>query len=308
MRVLQCLNWDIKAIEENIEKIAEQGFDVIQINPVQPLKEDRKDTWWLSYQPCGFSIGNQYGSKEDLINLCNKARLYNIKVTVDIIVTHMAQGRDMIPHEKVDKKLVENPYFWREKRNLQGDWEYNNRYNVTHYCAGNLPYLNLYNWELQDIIGNFLNELLDCGVSGFRIDSGKSIPLPTDYFENKILPDARECDFFTRIYEKLNRKDVLVYIEVLNVDIDLIRKYSNYGLVLTEMEYKHLPQDKIVTFAESHDQYFNWRHGVISPLSDNQINDWYQNKVRNYQNTLYYARPFSDAWKDEKIKHLHLSH
>lgn len=305
MRILQCLNWDMKIIEENIEKIAEQGFDVIQINPVQPLKEDNKDNWWLSYQPCGFSIGNQYGMKNDLINLCKRAKLYNIKIIVDVIFTHMAQDKNMMPHERVDKKLVENKYLWREKKNLQGDWDYNNRYNVTHYCAGNLPGLNLYNWDLQDIIIAFLNELLSCGVSGFRIDSGKSIPLPSDCFENGNLKDARGCDFFPRVLSHLIEKNVIIYIEVLNVDIELLEKYTEYGLVLTEMEYQSLQANKIISFAESHDQYFNWRPNIISPISDSKINDWYEIKVKNYPNTLYYARPFSNAWQDEKIKKIH---
>jgi len=304
MRILQCLNWNIKDIEENLDKIAEQGFDTIQINPVQPLKEDNKDNWWLSYQPCGFSIGNQYGSKEDLIKLCEMAGVYNIKIIVDVILTHMAQEKEMIPHPRVDQKLTDNQYFWREKKNLQGDWDYNNRYNVTHYCAGNLPGLNLYNWDLQDMISDFLNELTDCGVAGFRIDSGKSIPLPSDYFENTKLTDARPCDFFPRIISKL-KDNPIIYIEVLNVAPDLIKKYTNYGLVLTELEYENVFKDSLVSFAESHDQYYNWRPNIISPLSDEQINNWYETKVRNYPNTLYYARPFSNAWKDEKIKKIH---
>ena len=45
MRILQCLNWDLTAIKDNLKKIKEQGFDVIQITPVQPLKESHKDSW-----------------------------------------------------------------------------------------------------------------------------------------------------------------------------------------------------------------------------------------------------------------------
>lgn len=305
MRILQCLNWNIKDIKENVETIAEQGFDKIQITPVQPLKEDNKDNWWLSYQPCGFNIGNQYGSKEDLIELCQTASIYGIGIIVDVICTHMAQGDKMQPHSKVDKDLTTNPYIWREKKNLEGDWEYNNRYKVTHYCAGNLPGLNLYNWDLQDLIVKFLNELIDCGVAGFRFDSGKSIPLPTDCFNEKNLPDSRPCDFFPRIISNLKKENIIIYTEVLNVDSELIKDYTNYGLVLTEMEYSNVNQKNIVTFAESHDQYYNWRPNVISPISDDKITEWYQNKVKHFENTLYYVRPFSDAWKDEKIKKIH---
>lgn len=306
MRVLQCLNWDLLAISDNLKEIAEQGFTAIQITPVQPLKEDGKSNWWLPYQPCGFSIGNQYGSKDNLIELCRKAREYGIDIVVDVIFTHMAQGKDMVPHERVDEKLKNNPYVWREKKNLQGDWDYNNRYNVTHYCAGNLPGLNLYNWDLQNIIINFCNELIDCGVKGFRIDSGKSIPLPNENFKETNLLDCRPCDFLTRLLTNL-KDNCTIYIEVLNVGPDIIKKYAQYGLVLTDVPAFEIDQSKLVSFSESHDQYYNWRPNIISPLSDEQIIDWYVEKTKHYDNTLFYARPYSDAWKNHKIKNAHIT-
>lgn len=305
MRVLQCLNWDLKVIRENLKKVKEQGFDVVQITPVQPLKEGHKDSWWMSYQPCGFSIGNQYGSKEDLIDLCNSAHNEGLKVVVDVICTHMAQNGEMKPHELVDKSLINNEYFWREKRNLKGDWEYNNRYNVTHYCAGNLPYLNLYNWDLQDRITKFLNECISCGIDGFRFDSGKSIPLPTDNFyeeQKKRLSDARGCDFFPRVLSRLDKDNLINYIEVLNVGPELIQAYSKQAKVLTDVEYDFLNKNDLVTFAESHDQYFNWRPGVVSPLVDKKVSEMYKNKCSVFPNTLYYARPFSNEWQSELVK------
>ena len=305
MRILQCLNWDLAAIKDNLKKIKEQGFDVIQITPVQPLKENHKDSWWMCYQPCGFSIGNQYGSKEELIDLCNHAHELGLSVVVDVICTHVAQNGIMMPHELVDKTLTSNQYFWREKRNLQGDWEYNNRYNVTHYCAGNLPYLNLYNWDLQDIIINFLNECISCGVDGFRFDSGKSIPLPTDEFleeKRKNLNEARPCDFFPRVLNSLEKDNLINYIEVLNVGPNLIQDYSKFAKVLTDVEYDWLDKDSLVTFAESHDQYYNWRPGIISPLNANVVGEMYKKKSNVYPNTLFYARPYSNEWLSENVR------
>ena len=41
-----------------------------------------------------------------------------------------------------------------------------------------LPGLDLSNYDLQGIIIDYLNELIDCGVNGFRFDAAKSIALP----------------------------------------------------------------------------------------------------------------------------------
>ena len=75
MRILHLLQWPLNDITDEVMNTAKrQGFDVIQINPIQPLKEDTSLSelkWWMSYQPCDLAIGNQYGSKLDLINCCD---------------------------------------------------------------------------------------------------------------------------------------------------------------------------------------------------------------------------------------------
>ena len=48
MRIMQCFNWRLKDIIPNLEQIKEQGFDAIQINPIQRLKEDGLKEWWMS--------------------------------------------------------------------------------------------------------------------------------------------------------------------------------------------------------------------------------------------------------------------
>ena len=72
MRTLHLLGWPIWAIIEHLDEFKNQGFDSIQITPVQPLKEEGPGEWWLPYQPVNFEIGNWFGSKEDLCKLCNE--------------------------------------------------------------------------------------------------------------------------------------------------------------------------------------------------------------------------------------------
>ena len=181
MRVLHLFNWRLEDVEKELGKISEQGFDAVQINPIQPLKEDGLRQWWMSYQPIGFSIGNYFGTKEDLIRLCSEAEKYGIKIIADVVCNHMAAKNDdaLHPHEKVDPKLRNRKDFWKETRNVE-NWK--DRYQVTHYCMG-LPGLNVAEHDLQDIIIDFLNELIDCGVSGFRFDAAKSIVLPEEGYD-----------------------------------------------------------------------------------------------------------------------------
>lgn len=290
MRVLHLFNWKLNDIINYLEDIRNQGFDAIQINPIQPLKEEDCQEWWISYQPTGFHIGNRFGSKEDLVNLCNKAKEYGIKIIADVVCNHMAGKNDgsLYPHEKVDEKLRNNPYFWKEPRNID-NWK--NRYEVTHYCMG-LPGLNVQNYDLQDIIIDFLNELIDCGVDGFRFDAAKSIGLPDEGY-----------DFWPRVIYCLKKYGLIIYGEVIFSDKSLIDKYCNYINVLTNCEGSN--RDKIFAFVESHDS--NLDFGYTRGIDSSEIAYNYKDLTRAYDNTLFYARPFDDTWKSHIVREANMS-
>lgn len=285
MRVLHLFGWQLKDIKENLLTIKEQGFNAVQISPIQPSKEEDSGYWWMPYQPIGFSIGNRFGSREELIELCNEARQYGIEIVADVICNHMAGTNDgaLRPNEKVDKMLTERPEFWKEAKPVS-DW--NNRFEVTNYCMG-LPGLNLSNYELQDIIIGFLNELIECGVSGFRFDAAKSIGLPEE-----------GCDFWPRVISHLKRCDLTLYGEVIFADYDLIDSYNRFINVLTNCDGRN--RDKIFCFAESHDSYYDYKY--TTDMSSEKIAEDYSELTKKYRNTLFFTRPFDDTWKSEKIR------
>jgi alpha-amylase len=285
MRILQLFNWRLADIIPIVNIVAEQGFDAIQPNTIQPLKENNYEPWWMSYQTCGFRIGNQYGSEEEATVLCNEAKKYNIRIIDDVVCNHVAGKNDgsLYPHEKVDSKLVNNKYFWKEPRNIC-NWQ--NRYEVINYCLG-LPGLDLRNHDLQDIIIDFLNELIDCGVKGFRFDAAKNIALPNE-----------GCDFWPRVLGSLKSKDLFCYAEVIFTDKNIINEYCHYLKVLTDS--RDCDKNNIVTFCESHDTYLEF--GYTKEKSSHQINEEYCALASEYPNTLYYARPYDDAWKAEIVK------
>lgn len=286
MRVLQMLNWYLRDVQTSLDIVASRGFDAIQINPIQPLKDDRPIVeWWMSYQTCGFSIGNQYGSKEDLINLCFEAKKRGIAIIADVVCNHTAGLDDgsLFPHAKVDNILKSNPNFWKKPIKIT-DWH--NRYEVVNYCMG-LPGLETRNYDLQTIIISFLNELIDCGVSGFRFDAAKSIALPEE-----------GCDFWPRILYSLKKYGLIIYGEVIFENKELIGKYSRYMKVLTNCDASN--PESIVKFVESHDSYLDFGYTKIMP--DNVISNYYKSICQHYANTLYYARPFSNEWQSEEVQ------
>lgn len=292
MRILHLLQWPLNDITEDVMKIAKsQGFDAIQINPIQPLKEDLSLAdlkWWMSYQPCDLSIGNQYGTKEDLISLCERARRFDIKTISDVIVTHMAEkaAGTFEPHERVSSRLVSRSDFWKEKKQI---YNWHNRYEVINYNNG-LPGLRVDNHEVQDMIIDFLNSLIDCGVDGFRFDSAKSIALPEE-----------GCDFFPRVLSSLKRQDLINYVEILYEPDDFLEKYGRFAMVLTG-NYARDNSNSII-FGESHDTFYGeGAIGTTRNITAREAASYYENLSSQYDNTLFFARPWDSQWKMDIVK------
>ena len=212
--ILHCFQWKLNDIFLELETIKECGYTAIQITPIQPCKSGSE--WWTYYQPTAFDIGNRTGTKEDLIKLCNKAKELGLKIICDVVLRHTAGTNDgeLKPHEDVDLKLKNNPYFWTNSKNTTN---YKDRWSAIHMAFG-MPMLDYYNFDLQDIYFNFLNELRSCGVSGFRIDMGKHFALKEE---------DNNCYFWERVFNEF--KDLYNYAECLECDTELLNKYTKFS-------------------------------------------------------------------------------
>ena len=294
VKMLHLFQWEIKDIINVLNKVKEQGFTAILITSVQPFKnEDEIDKWYWVYQPLGLKIGNRFGTKKDLTELCNKANEIGLKVYVDVIVTHFASANNpMEINPDVDKELSTNENFWKERKQIK-DWEWEDRYKVTHYCHG-MPCTRTDNFDYQNLVINFLNELIECGVKGFRFDSGKSISLPEE--------DGNM--FFDRVIGNLNNKDELdVFAEVIFVNKYLADLYTKHVNILTNSFVSD--KTKAIVYVESHDSYLDKKIGVTRHMSSDMVVNEYEVLFKaGFVNTMFYARPFDDTWKSDRIREI----
>jgi len=179
MRILSLFNTRLNDISDfTLRQVKEQCFDAVQISPLQETKEENNDVYWMLYQPINFKIGNRIATRDDLIDFCNRCHYHGLNVIVDAVINNMAEGAHLVPHDKVDYDLKYCYDAWRHAPEIKGD-EWNDRYKVTHYNLG-LPSLNHSNHLVQDKVIEYLNDLIACGVDGFRFDAAKSIPLPEE--------------------------------------------------------------------------------------------------------------------------------
>lgn len=279
MKILHLFQWRINDIIPELKTIKEQGFDAIQISPIQGTKDSGIE-WWKLYQPINLKIGNeQIGSKKDLINLIQEARKFNLKIIVDIVLRHVAgdESYPLKPHRNVDPELLQYLAEPIDAVNIDGD-----RWQCTRRCTG-MPMLNYDNSELQKLYKRFLDELIFIGVDGFRLDQLKHYALPEE--------GSNIMDIFTQYN---------MYGEAINCPKELLDKYSNYMKVLTEGR----PSDitKLVAKFESHDDYLDT--GLTKRMNNGmRLTEW--DILVNHLpgcDCLYYARPFETLWKSEDMR------
>ncbi len=282
MRILSLFDCHLDTIIKYLPEIKYQGFDAIQISPLQNTKDDASSEWWMLYQPINFNLGNRIGSSDDLKHLCEEASKYGLIIIADAVINHLASCNNtgsLEVHHSCDKEILDNYDSFKIKRNVE-DWH--DRYQVTNYCM-NLPGLNPNSRLVQKKIINMLNEYLRLGVKGFRFDAAKSIALPEE-----------GCDFFPNITYALNSWIPIIYGEVLFADKELISKYARYMKVLTNSDA--YDNNDIIKFIENKDSYLSRDLGWTKNTSIYDINEWYSRMCHDYPNTLYYARNYSDDW------------
>ena len=111
MRILSLFNCKLQDIKSVLPLIKEQGFDAVQISPLQRTKDEYSDKWWMLYQPINFEIGNKIGSKEDLMELCDAARRNGLIIIADTVFNHLASENNegsLIPHHDCESTWIKS--------------------------------------------------------------------------------------------------------------------------------------------------------------------------------------------------------
>ena len=280
-KILHCLNWKLEDIQENLEVIKEQGFTMVLTSVLQGQKDDGSE-WWKAYQPLHFDIkDNRLGNEKELRNLCAKGNEIGVKVMVDVVFDHVADGE----FNEFNSKVTIPKRLQRTKEQVS-DWD--SRWQVTNLSSGNLPHLNYDCLELQELAFKYIDKLINIGVSAIRIDQCKHIALPNE-----------GSTFFRNLLHRYSDK-LCIYGEVIFAPGWLIDEYSKYIIPITEVVNCSY---NVCTFYESHDTYYNFG-GKDNNNDYDTIRGYKEAVLRNKRAVLFFARPFNDTWKSNEIKEI----
>ena len=168
------------AAEAELPRLAELGYDIIWIMPIQPIGElERKGglgSYYAIKDYCAFNP--EFGTREDFASFLNKAHELGIKVILDWVANHTAPDSEWTKNEG-----------WHYRDSLgnlmvQYDWT-------------DISKLNYDNQDMRAAMKQAMHWWMDTiGIDGFRCDVAGEVP--TDFWNDAMAEiRAKHPDMFT---------------------------------------------------------------------------------------------------------------
>jgi alpha-amylase len=176
---VQLFEWKWPDIARECENfLGPAGYGAVQVSP--PNEHVQGSEWWTRYQPVSYKLESRGGTREEFADMVQRCRKAGVDIYGDAIVNHMSYAGTGtgVAGSEFSEYTYTVPYSFEDFhhcgrydddviRNYQDRWEIQN-------CElSKLTDLDTGKPEVQEKIAAYLNDLLDLGVAGFRIDAAK---------------------------------------------------------------------------------------------------------------------------------------
>lgn len=241
---VHLFEWKWTDIAAECERfLGPKGYAGVQVSP--PNEHANIDSpyrpWWQRYQPVSYKLISRSGNEQEFRDMVSRCNAVGVRIYVDAIINHMgasagtgtagssynAGNRDFpsVPFSR-------NDFNDNKCRSASGDIENYNDVNQVRDCRlVGLPDLALHSEYVRNKIADYLNNLMDIGVAGFRLDASKHMwPGDLSAILSKV-KNAREDVFGPN-------KRPFVFMEVIDMGNEPIKgsEYTGLGRV-TEFKF-----------------------------------------------------------------------
>ena len=296
--ILHAWCWSFNTIKDNLPAIKKAGYTSIQTSPINQViggEHGNKvlTNWYYHYQPTDYTIGNyQLGTEAEFKALTKEADKYGLHIIVDAVVNHTTS--EVAAVSPKIKSLGE----WTHGN--EGIKDFGDRYQLTQKSLLGLYDLNTQNKAVQEYLLAYLKRAVADGADGFRYDAAKHIELPKEYgsdFWSVILNNGAQFQYGEILqgstskeadYAKLMGVTASDYGEFIR---NSLRQEEAYAEDLMDFQAPGVPEDRLVTWVETHDTYAN-DNGESTNLTDQDITlGWSLIASRKEGAPLFYSRP-----------------
>jgi len=272
--------------------LAPNGYGAVQISPPNEhaVIAEANYPWWQRYQPVSYKIKSRSGDRAEFAAMVARCHAVGVKVYADAVINHMAApssgvGSAGTAFTRYNYSGLYEPKDFHTCR--RGISNYGNHDEVTNCELVSLPDLDTSKNRVREKIADYLTDLSNLGVDGFRIDAAKHI----------------KTQDLAAILHRVSSKP-FIYQEVIDPGTEAVRKseYYDNGQV-TEFEYgkmvgeaflglegqnlaqleklaespRLMPSKKAIAFIDNHDKqrghgggghYLTYKEGQLYNLAN----------------------------------------
>ncbi len=277
------------------------GYAAVQVSPPSEHAVLPGFPWWQRYQVVSYALESRSGTAAEFKDMVTRCARAGVAIYVDAVINHTtgqakgvgSNGTEFTKYEYGDLYTQEDFHF--PPCIIQGSDYQNDKSRVQTCELLQLSDLDTSSAAVQNAIANYLIELVEIGVRGFRIDAAKHMsPEDLDAIINRVsegVGSEKAPYFFMEVIdyggEAVRASDYLTVGSKHNVRVDVTEfKYTGIGskflnrdgqLVselagLSESAWGLLPSDRAVVFTNNHDTQRNdsifYQDGALHDLAN----------------------------------------
>jgi len=187
---VQLFEWKWTDVARECEDyLGPKGFAAVQVSPPNEHAwitsgDGAPYPWWMRYQPVSYSLDrSRSGSRAEFIAMVNRCNTAGVGIYVDAVINHMTSGAGTTSSAGNDPWGVESyprvPYGANDFHATCTVSNYQDANNVQSCQLVGLQDLDTGASYVRGKIADYLVDLANLGVKGFRVDAAKHIS-PTD--------------------------------------------------------------------------------------------------------------------------------
>ncbi len=178
---VHLFEWKWVDIAQECENyLGPKGFAAVQVSPPNEHAKVSNNPWWERYQPVSYQLQSRSGTRQEFINMVQRCKAVGVDVYVDAVINHMTGvgSGTSIAGTSYTSYAYPNLYGYQDfhhcNRNGNDDISnYQDRWEVQNCELVNLADLNTGSDYVRGKLAAYLQDLVNIGVAGFRLDASK---------------------------------------------------------------------------------------------------------------------------------------
>ena len=178
--MVHLFEWPWQDIARECEMVlGPAGVAAVQVSPPQEHAVIDFSPWWQRYQPVSYQLKSRSGNREEFIEMVNRCEKVGVHIYVDAVLNHMSFLSEGVGSGGYAIEKYSYPFLYSDQDFHNCRHGINNggdRWQVHNCDLATAPDLATETEWVRSKLSGYLQDLINIGVKGFRLDGAKHIP------------------------------------------------------------------------------------------------------------------------------------